>query len=414
MPPKKRRQRSGWGTTRKRTNGRFTAEYTGPDAQRHSAGRSFSTEMDARAWLALEHRLIELGTWTPPAQRRNEARALAETNRAQQMTVGELVEDWLARSTAITKESVRRSHRRRLALRAIGDDLPPRVGSLKDVRVVDVDRDRVRLWIDQMNAQWPEGAGYSTSYYARKRLVTAFAWAKDELGLIDENPVARVTMKRPQTKNADEPVFTREEVRIITAAFPDWLRHAPEILFWCGLRLGELLELRVKDVSGLKNGEVMTLKIRRNMIDVDRENGHGKEVLISDTPKSAAGRRDIIVPEWVADSIRRHLEESGKIGDPEALVVSRRNGYQFTEHNFRNYYFRPAAETAGRKHNSTVHSTRRFYGTNLVRLVMAGNISMEEARRLMGHETVAQLMEYQRAEVGYQERAASVLNGLKP
>ena len=44
---------------------------------------------------------------------------------------------------------------------------------------------------------------------------------------------------------------------------------------------------------------------------------------------------------------------------------------------------------------------------------MAGQLSMEEARRLMGHETVEQLMEYQRAEVGYQQRAAAALAGIR-
>lgn len=45
-----------------------------------------------------------------------------------------------------------------------------------------------------------------------------------------------------------------------------------------------------------------------------------------------------------------------------------------------------------------MYSCRRFYGTQLVRLVMAGRLSMEEVRRLMGHATTQQLMEYMRAE----------------
>ena len=105
------------------------------------------------------------------------------------------------------------------------------------------------------------------------------------------------------------------------------------------------------------------------------------------------------------------IRDRGKT-EPEALVVSRSNGNQFTQHGFRDRYFSDAKLQAGRPDTSP-HSCRRFYGTQLVRLVMAGDLSLDEARRLMGHETVEQLMEYQRAEEGYQERAAGALEKLK-
>ena len=403
----KRRSRNGWGTVRK-TRDRFTAQYTGPDGARHTPGYSFATRTDAQGWLASERRLIDREEWTPPKQRAQQAAEDARREQERGMTVGELVDDWLER--ADLKPTTRASHRKRLDLRALTDDVPG-LNSLRHVRVVDVNRQRARQWVEEMNALWPYGAdGYSTSYYAHKRLVTAFNWARDELELIDGNPISLVPMRKPQTGKRDEAVYTEAEADALVQGFPEWLRHAPMIMLWCGVRLGELLELRRKDVTGLTPGAAMTLRVRRVMQDVDGENG-GKVVVINDSPKSVAGRRDVVVPADVADAIRAHLAQEGKT-DPEALVVSRTNGHQFTQHGFRDRYFKAAKDSAGRSETSP-HSCRRFYGTQLVRLVMAGQLSMEEARRLMGHETVEQLMEYQRAEAGYQRRAAQALAGLR-
>lgn len=404
----KRRSRNGWGTVRK-TRDRFTAQYTGPDGHRHTPGFSFATRTDALGWLATERRLIDREEWVPPKQRAQQAAAAALLEEERSMTVGELVDDWLAR--ADLKQTTRSSHRKRLELRALRDDVPG-LHSLRNVRVVDVDRRRIRQWTEEMQEVWPYGQdGYSTSYYAHQKLTTAFNWARDELELIDGNPVPLVKMRKPGNRKRDEAVYTDAEAETIVQAFPEWLRHAPQIMLWGGLRLGELLELRRKDVTGLSPGAVMTLRVRRSMQDVDKEGG-GKTIVINPTPKSAAAVRDVVVPDDVADAIRAHLEEAGK-KDPEALVVSRKGGQQFSQHGYRDKYFRAAKQRAGRPETSP-HSCRRFYGTQLVRLVMAGQLSMEEARRLMGHETVEQLMEYQRAEVGYQKRAAAALGGVTP
>lgn len=170
------------------------------------------------------------------------------------MTVGELVDDWLSRANNL-KEPTRRTHRKKLELRALCPSIPGELDSLKDVRVVDVDRQRVRLWVEQMLAIWPYGAdGYHACYYAHKRLVTAFNWAKNELQLIDSNPVSGVKMRKPQPGNRDEAVFTNDEANAIVKAFPDWLQHAPLILLYSGLRPGEMLELRLKDITGIKPG----------------------------------------------------------------------------------------------------------------------------------------------------------------
>lgn len=409
-----RRTRNSFGTiqSKKLKRGvRHYPRYTGPDGREHTSGGGFTRRADANAWLAAENRLMQLDAWTPPEQRRKEAVAQAQAEKQRGMTVAELVEHWLENSRSIKRESTRRSHRKRLELRVLCDSIPGRFTSLKDMRVVDVDKATIEKWARQCEKVWPDNT--STTFYAHKRLVTAFNWAINELGLIESNPVQLVRLDKPRPANADEPVFTQSEAEAIEAAFPLWLEHAPAILLWCGLRVGEALELRVKDITGVEPGAPMVFQIRREMTEVDGLDG-GKETLINDMPKTEAGVRDVTVPAWVADKVRAHLEKYGKLGNPEALVISRKNGNQFTQNNFRCNYFDPAKSAAGRRHNSSVHSCRRFYGTALIRLVIAGSLSLEEARRLIGHETTEQLMDYMRAEVGYQQRAAEALNAMRP
>src|ERR1700754_5232470 len=80
--------RRGWGWIRKSGATTWHASYKGPDVLRHHAPKTFSAKMDAEGWLANERRLIELGVWTPPAQREAEKRAGA-------ITVAAYVSTWI-------------------------------------------------------------------------------------------------------------------------------------------------------------------------------------------------------------------------------------------------------------------------------------------------------------------------------
>lgn len=395
---------------------RYYAEYT-HDGARHTAGQGFTTQRQAENWLDSERYLIDERRWTPPKHRRDAAKEQAARDAAQTLTVAELVDKWLTSSDI--KESTRRSHKKTLDLRALGQIDPlgrnvlrlNGVEPLGDLRVVDVDRARMQAWIDEMKARWPMGKdGYATSYYARKRLSTAFNYAIKHLELIDANPLEHSTMKPPKNSTKDQAVLSDEEGQQLIAAFPDWLQHAPRIMLFAGLRLGELLELRVKDLENIGNSQApITLHVRRNMQDTNAPDG-GKEVLINDTPKSEAAKRAITLDPKTSEAIRDHLKEFGKT-NPEDLVVTRKNGTQFTQGNFRDAYFTPAKKSIGRPDISP-HATRRYYGTKLVTFALAGEFSLEDARTLMGHETTEQLLEYMRAQSDYRDRAAAAFGNL--
>src|SRR5699024_10443434 len=75
--------------------GRTRLTKTGkPTAVLHTAPHTFTTKLDAEAWLTDERRMISAGTWTPPAERRRDA--LADEQARQHNTFGVYARAWLA------------------------------------------------------------------------------------------------------------------------------------------------------------------------------------------------------------------------------------------------------------------------------------------------------------------------------
>lgn len=77
---------------------------------------------------------------------------------------------------------------------------------------------------------------------------------------------------------------------------------------WCGLRFGEITELRRHDVD-LAEGVV---KIRRAVVRVDG-------MFVIGTPKSDAGTRDVSIPPHLLPAVKTHLA-SNIIGGRDGLL----------------------------------------------------------------------------------------------
>lgn len=397
--PRQRTRRS-FGAIRPLPSGRYQASYLGPDAQRHKAPETFAAKMDAEGWLSAERRMIDLGTWSPLEVRARKAQADAE--RAG-LTVSDLCDRWLGNGHL--KESTADSHRRRMELRVL-------CTSLADEPVVDVDRARIVEWWSEVQQEWPDTG--NTNSYAYKRLHTCFQFAVDA-ELISVNPVKiKGAGTPPRSEVRDRPLITLLEAQALSDGMSERLRAPLELLLWCGLRVGELLELRRKDVHGLDGDGGVFLRIRRDAERVterttDPTTGDEvrRQVMRSfDMPKTDAANRDLHVPARVAERLREHCREHVGPG-AEALIVTTQQGKMMMDTSFRSRMV-SAKRNAGRM-DVTPHDCRRFYGTTLVN---TPGVTLEEARLLMGHETTEQLMEYQRAQSGYQQRAAAGLDVL--
>lgn len=363
---------------------------------------TFLTDGRAQGWLDSEERLIDRGDWTPPAERA--AQAAQAATRAE-LTVRELCDRWL--SGARLKESTVDSHRRQLDARVLCTDLA-------DETVASVDRNRIRLWWAEVQDRWPDTGTANAHGY--KRLHTAFNWAVDELEVIPANPVkikGASVPPRPQVR--DKPLITTGEAQALVNGVSARMKTPMELLLWCGLRLGELLELRRKDIRGLSGTGPVTLRIRRDaerltekILDPETGEMRNHQIMVSfDVPKTDAANRDVVVPPQVAGRLRDHCREYVDRG-AESLVVSTATGKVMMDTSFRSRM--TLGKRAAGREDVSPHDCRRFFGTMLV----TNGVELEEARRLMGHETVAQLLEYLRAASGYEKRAADVLDALMP
>lgn len=58
--------RRSFGSLRKLKSGRYQAKYSGLDGQRYTAPSTFSTKMDADAWLAQRLSEMSRGVWESP------------------------------------------------------------------------------------------------------------------------------------------------------------------------------------------------------------------------------------------------------------------------------------------------------------------------------------------------------------
>lgn len=402
--PRKNTRRA-WGRVRPSGRGkvkRYQASYIGPDMSLHKAPETFPTEMDADGWLSVERRRIDLGDWTPPEGRAE--RAAAESARTA-MTVRELCDRWL--DNGHLKASTVTSHRGRMNRRVL-------CTALADEAVVDVDRARVVEWWREVQDRWPDTGNSNAHSY--RHLHTMFQFAVDDLNLIEDNPV-RIKGARtaPRPKVKDRPLITVAEAQAMVNGVRPRLRTPMELLLWCGLRIGELLELRRKDLLGLSGSGDVTLRIRRDAVRVtepvtDPETGEERNhttMRSFDVPKSDAGNRDIVVPPQVAARLRKHCKKYVAAGG-EALVVSTRAGKMTMDTSFRDQMI-PGKRAAGRL-DVTPHDCRRFFGTMMV----TNGVPLDEARRVFGHEGFDMLLEYQRSASGFEKRAAAALDALVP
>ena len=185
------------------------------------------------------------------------------------------------------------------------------------------------------------------------------------------------------------------QLEVLVAATPERLRAAVLIAAWCGLRFGEVFELRRRDVD--LAGAV--IHVRRAVVRVDRVEVIGR-------PKSDAGVRKVAVPPHVVPALRAHLDSHvGQSGN--ALLFATLSGAHWTHGNFYKAAWIPARTAAGVPH-LRYHDLRH---TSAVLAAQTGATLAELMARL-GHSTSAAALRYQHAAEGRDAAIAEALSGL--
>ncbi|MGO9927028.1 MAG: tyrosine-type recombinase/integrase [Mycobacterium sp.] len=309
--------------------------------------------MDAEGWLQSERKLIERDEWTPPEIR---AKAIGY------ITLGEYTDQWLAhRDLSPKTRAIYHQLLRGRINNYLGDELLQAVTPAM-----------VRAW-------W---VGLPKDTRARNahayRVLNSIFNTAIEDKLIKQNP-CQIKSAGKSPKPREVQALTPAELEVVAKSVPEHYRVAVHVAAWCGLRFGELIELRRKDVHAVCGH--MVLKIRRAATLVDDKIVIGK-------PKTDAGIRDVTVPPHVAEMLRAHMIAHTGNG-PESFLFTTTLGGRLTKGAF-TLTIKKGFASVG-KPDMRVHDLRHVGATLAAR---AGATTKELMARI-GHTSPVMAMRYQ-------------------
>jgi integrase len=363
-----RRPRRSWGKIHQQRSGRFQASYNGPDLARHTAPATFTKSMDAEHWLAEERRLIERDAWTPPKMRAAEKHARAKI-------LETYAKEWVEYRDL--KPRTRQGY-----LELLAGPIKP----LGRLALGNISSETVRAWHAGMGKDTPRRKSHA---YALLHAIMATAVTD---GWIAANPCNIPRAMNPPTKRAAVILDVNEVAKIANAIQPEKLKCLVLVSAWCGLRWGEVTELRRRDIDAACE-----------VIIVSRGVTHRKGQCEIDTPKSGKGR-PVVVPPHIREDLKEHMERF-VAEDPEALVFPAARGCHLNDRVFRDY-FAEALKSVGRE-GVRIHDLRHFAGTQAARV---GNL-VETMQRL-GHSTAKASLIYQAVVSGRDRELADALSKL--
>ena len=244
----------------------------------------------------------------------------------------------------------------------------------------------MRRWWAQLDGLTPT---VNARAYALLKAILNTAVADDE---IVANP-CRIRSATAVPRAREIRPATLDELALIVAALPDNRRAVALLCSWCALRIGEVLELRRKDVD-----------LHHAVVHVDRSVAWVSGRPVVGSPKSAAGRRAVAVPPHVLPSLGHHLDTFvGRRQD--ALLFPATDGRSHLQPTVFQTAFRRAREAAGRP-DLRVHDLRH---TGATMAAMTG-ATLAELQQRLGHSSVAAALRYQHAAAGRDRAIAEALS----
>jgi integrase len=367
MARRARRKRRRFGRLRHLPSGRWQAQYVGPDHKLHKGPHTFASDVAAEAWLAIERRKIDLGTW-------------GAVERSDGITLRAYTARWIEhRQLRPRTRAHYEAMLERLILPQLGDD-----------QLVALTPAKIREWHAGLGTDHPTQNAHC---YAILHAICATA-VLDEV--LDANP-CRIRGASQTQRKRDIDVLTPAEVDKLAAKMPPRLGASVLLAAWCGLRWGETSELRKGDVSD----DCSVLRVRRAVV-------YSKGKFIVGPPKTSAGIRDVVVPPHIRPIIKAHLKTH--VTDSEdSLLFPGDGGSHMSSFAYRVDFVR--ARKAIGKPNLTPHQLRH---TGAVLAAQSGATTAELMHRL-GHTTVQMALKYQHVAEGRDaeiaERLSKLANG---
>ena len=332
-----------------------------------AAPSTFDTKVDGQLWLKAQTRDVDRGSWQPPVRQPDDLRPQTFEAYARQW----LQQRELKPRTRIEYGRLLESH----ILPALGmsylDNISP---------------SSVRAWYSTLDPSTPARRAHAYSL-VRAIFMTAYA---DEL--VTSNPCRIRGAGKAKRKTLTKPA-TLAELEVIVDATPPPRRMMVLLAAWCGLRFGELAELRRGDIDTSEG----FVHVRRAMT-----RGEG-QIFVGD-PKSEAGKRTVSVPPHLVDQLAWHLDRHVEVGEDALLFPAQHGGHMAPASLYAFWY--PARRAAGRT-DLRFHDLRHTGAT----LAAATGATLAELMARLGHSTTQAAMRYQHASVERDRAIAEALSG---
>lgn len=272
---------------------RYRVRYRTPD-RRQTDKRGFKTKRDAEAWANQLEVDKRRGAYVAPA--------------AGRVQLGEYAREWLG-----SKHKLKPSTRARYQV-----VLDTFIADHAAVAIGDVSRQLVREWVAGLSRTHAPASVHKTVGVLRQ--VLAMAVAENRLVM---NPVDGVEL--PAVELVEQRFLTLEQLHSLAAA-AGHQRPLVYLLGTCGLRFGEVAELRWRDLDLQK----MQIRVARSVALVDGKFEVG-------TPKNGKGRT-VSLPAFVAELLAP--------GKPDALVFPDSEGGHMRGTNVRRRWWSNAVAAA--------------------------------------------------------------------
>lgn len=360
------RVKRGLGSIRKLPSGKYQVRFTDPNGDRRTARTTFATKAAAEFELTRIRGAIESGTWhvdeTPQSgdldPRTITIRELANYWRAQQVS---------SKGNPLSPTTLREYQRL----------IESTLRTFADQPIRAITRQQIEKWRAPELKRAP-----NQTVKAYKHLKTLMTWAQKR-SWIAVNPC---DIERGSAYTPSEPIApTKQQVEIMLDSASNQFKVVIALAAYGGLRKGEILELRRKDLVAIEDqGERwVQVSISRGVV------WDGNQAVVR-KPKSDAGVRTLLLPLSVSELVLAHLRATPI--DPESLLFARRtiSNEHWGKYDL-NPLWRKVRAQAG--FQGRFHSLRTFAATEFAKL----NPTSQELMDRFGHRDIKTAMRYQRS-----------------
>lgn len=335
MPGRKTRS---FGSLRRLPSGRWQAHYRGLDELLVSAPDTFPRKTDGARWLAMTEAELLARTWIDPD--------------AGRVPLSDYADAWITERPSLRPKTIQ------LYRYLLRRHVEPGFTTIGNITEADVRRWRANL----LDA----GVSPVTTAKAYGLLKAILATAVAD-GLIRHNPCRVKGAGNEQSP--ERLLLSIAQVRALAEACGP--RYRAMILLACfgGLRWGELVALCRRDIDTA----TATVRINRQLTEA-----RGQAPFFA-PPKTAAGKRRVILPSSVIAEIQQHLDS---YTDPaaDALLFTSPRGGLLRHSNFRRATWAPALTATGLV--GTHFHDLRHAGNHLV---AEAGANLRELMERMGH-----------------------------